>query len=341
MPPKPAAKGSQKAKINLGLEFHADVDLKKLLDSLARVKIAMDPIAPFVKKAKAELQGIKDGEILETPAFPLFVTEPMGFEVVRTLFTHLAVYPWLRQISLFHCRIGDDGAMVIADFLKRYRPHAERNPFGIEVLELPENDIGPRGAGYLGRVLTQNETVKTLNLDFNPLGDEGAANLGDGLKWNSTLEKLSMKYCSLGPIGGECVGKFIIRSSSVRELYLRGNQIGPHGVVQISRSLAKNAYLTKIDLADTGFGVDLEAIESLRDGLESNDSLESVDLNLNSMVPTGVQLLLEVLKTKPRLVQFEVFERIGEAVFRDVLDTVTNNAKLMKKKKKAGGKKKG
>jgi Ran GTPase-activating protein (RanGAP) involved in mRNA processing and transport len=229
---------------------------------------------------------------------------------------------------------------VVADFLKVYKPPNDRNPFGVEILELPDNDITEKGALYLGRVLTHNETVKTLNLDFNPIGDEGAAALGDGLKWNSTLERLSLKYCNIGPIGGECVGKLIVRSSSVRELFLRGNQIGPHGVIHVSRALSKNAYLVKLDLADTGFGIDLEAIETLRDGIESNDSLETVDLSMNSMVPTGVQLLLEMLKAKPKLTQFDISERMSEAVFKDVLDTIANNVKLMKKKKKKGGAKK-
>lgn len=341
MPPKPQGKASAKAKgVSSIADLHIDVDLKKLSDNLSRAKAPMEPIAPFIKTVKTELQKYKDGEEVDIPQFPLFIIEPVRFETSKALFAVLEPYPWLRQISLFHCRIGDDGAMVVAEFLKRYKPHPERNPFGIEVLELPENDIGARGAGYLGRVLTQNESVKVLNLDFNPLGDEGAVNLGDGLKWNSTLEKLTMKYCDIREAGGEAVGKFIVRSSSVKDLSLRGNQLGPHGITHIAHALAKNAYLVRLDIADTGFGIDIEAIEALRDGMESNDSLEGVDMNYNSLVPAGAQLLLEMLKAKPKLVQFDVYERISEAVFKDVLDTVQANVKALKKRKKGGASKK-
>lgn len=343
MPPKAAGKDGKdkKPKVNMAMELHVDLDLKRVYDSSQRVKANMDPCSAFLKKIRTEMQLIKDGEQTELPTIPLFLTEPMpDYTTTKALFGILEPYPWLRHVQLYHCKIGDDGAMVIADFLKVYKPSPDKNPFGVEVLELPECDIGPAGAQYLGRALTQNETVKVLNLDFNRLGDEGAANLGDGLKWNSTLEKLSMKYNELGPIGGECVAKFIVRSSSVRDLSLRGNQLGPQGVTHIAKALAKNAYLTKIDLADTGFGIDLEAIEALRDGLESNDSLESVDINLNSLVPAGLQLLIEMLKTKPKLCEFQIYERISEALFKDALDTVQNNIKLMKKKKKKGGSKK-
>jgi hypothetical protein len=341
MPPKAKNdKDKGKAKANMAMEFHADLDLKRLYDASTKTKANMEPVGPFLKKVKNEIQLIKDGEQLETPTFPLFLTEPLEYPATKALFSMLESYPWLRQIQLYHCKVGDDGAMVIAEFLKVYKPPGDRNPFGIEMLELPECDIGPAGAQHLGRALTQNESVRVLNLDFNRLGDEGAANLGDGLKWNSTLEKLSMKYCDVGPIGGECVAKFIVRSSSVNDLSLRGNQLGPAGVTQIARALGKNAYLVRLDLADTGFGIDLEAIEALRDGLESNDSLEAVDVNLNSMVPAGLQLLIEMLKAKPKLCEFSIYERISEVVFKDALDTVQNNIKVMKKKKKKGSSKK-
>jgi hypothetical protein len=339
MPPKAAKDGKdKKPKVNMAMEMHVDLDLKRLYDSSQRVKANMDPANAFLKKIKNELQLIKDGEQMELPSIPLFLTEPMPeYATSKALFGILEAYPWLRQIQLYHCKIGDDGAMVIADFLKVYKPSADRNPFGIEILELPECEIGPAGAQCLGKALTQNETVKILNLDFNRLGDEGAANLGDGLKWNSTLEKVTMKYNEIGPIGGECIAKFIIRSSSVKELSLKGNPLGPQGVTHIAKALAKNAYLTKLDLADTGFGIDLEAIEALRDGLDSNDSLEGVDINLNSLVPAGLQLLIDMLKTKPKLCEFQIYERISETIFKDAMDTIQNNIKLMKKKKKKGG----
>jgi hypothetical protein len=339
MPPKGKGDGKvAKPKTNLANDFHVDQDLKRLLDATSKLKCPLEPVQPFLKKCKAELQLVKDLEQFDLPNFPLMVYEPMQYDTCRGFFSALQGYPWLRQLSLLHCGIGDDGVMVIGEFLKQYVPHPEKNPFGIEVLELPENNIGPRGAGYLGKILTQNESLKVLNLDFNDLGDAGATLLGEGAKWNSTLEKLSLQYCAIGEAGAVDVAKYIVRSSSIKDLSLRGNPLKPKGVTAIARSLAKNAYLVKLDLADTSFGIDLETIEALRDGIEGNDSLEHVDLNMNSLVPAGVQLLLEMLKTKPKLQQFLVYERISDVVFRDVLDALAANVKAMKKKKKKGGK---
>jgi hypothetical protein len=346
MPPKkPPTEGQllkekhAKAKVNLALERRADIDLKLFYENCSKIVAklgpnSLDTVSAFVKRARAEFVAIRDNEQLDPPNFPLYVIEPMPYESLRAFFGALETYPWLRVISLHNAQIGDDGAMVIAEFIQGYQPTPDRNPWAIETLELPMCRITAKGASYLGNILAQNETVKSLVLDFNPLGDLGAAALGDGIKWNASLQKVSMQYCDIGPQGGEAVSKFFVRSSSVAELSLRGNPLGPSGVTAIGRSLAKNAYLTKLDLADTCFGIDIEAVEALRDGIEGNETLEHIDIDMNSIVPAGVQLLLETLKMKPKIVNFVVYERIGEAVYRDILDTVAANQKLAKKKSK-------
>jgi Ran GTPase-activating protein (RanGAP) involved in mRNA processing and transport len=348
MPPKKGDEGAalkakhMAIKTNAALEKSADVDLKLLLDNCNKVVARLGPeslqvFSAFIKRARAELVAIRENEMLDPPAGPLFVCQPIDYPSLRAFLGALEPYPWLRVISLHNAKIGDDGAQVLAEFLGGYAATPDRNPFGIEVLELPMNGITPRGAAQLGAVLAQNETVRRLQLDFNPLGDAGVAALGDGLKWNASLQFLSLQYCDIGPTGGEAVAKFFIRSSSVDTLSLRGNPLGPAGVAAIGRSLAKNAYLKNVDLADTCFGIDIEAVEALRDGVEGNETLESVNLDYNSVVPAGVQLLLETLKMKPKLVEFVVHERVGEAVYRDLLDTVAANQKAAKKRGKRSG----
>eukprot|EP00760_Papus_ankaliazontas_P035219 PhM_4_TR7681/c0_g1_i1/m.74219 len=339
MPPKDGKGG--KPKVSLALETHADIDLKRIVDTYPKIaaKYNLDVITSVYSRVKAELNAVREGTQLDVPKFPIIVTEPMTYDGVRALLAVLESYPWLRQLSLWRCHVGDDGAMLVAEFLKyKFKVIPEKNPWGVEIIELPENSIGPRGAGFIGRMLTPNETVKVLNLDFNPIGDEGAQYLGDGLKWNSTLETLSLQYCGIGPIGGEALGTFVVRSSSVKDLRLRGNPLGPHGVTQIAHALAKNAYLTRLDLADTSFGIDLEAVEALRDGIESNDTLESLDLNLNSIVPAGVSMLVEIIPKKPKLTRMELYERIGQAVFNEAMTAITNNIKAQRKKGKKGKK---
>lgn len=254
---------------------------------------------------------------------------------------------------------GDDGAMLMMEFLKHdslepadlgkwetdySEPLCPTNGGGsyavnLKNLEIIWCGITAEGCRLLGRALTQNETLKYLNLSHNPdIGDDGVEALGEGLKWNSSLEILKLEYCGIGWKGGEHVGKYIVRASSVKQLYLKGNNIGAKGLQGISGALARNMTLERLDLSDNCFGIHADALEALRDGIEANDSLTAIDLNLNSLVPPGAQMLLEVLKTKPKIKEFTVFERIEDELFTEIFNEVGNHASKGKKGKK--GKKK-
>jgi len=309
-------------------------DLKRFVDTYTKLcdKMGLQPCQSVIRKFKGEIQASLDGERPELPNFPIIVPEPLDYPSVRALMESLHEYKYLHQLSFWKAKVGDDGLMVIAEFLA--------TDTRLKTLELLNNSIGVRGCTHLGKVLTQNDTLVNLILDHNDIGDEGVAVLGDGLKWNSTVSYLSLQYCNIGAPGGEAIAKYIIRSSSVKELYLKGNCIGPQGVIAIAQSIAKNMVLTKLDLSDNTFGIDIEALETLRDGIESNESLTWIDLHLNSMVPAGATMLLEVLKTKPNILEFRIYERSSEQLFKEVIDTLNLNVKAAKKKGGKKGKKK-
>ncbi|EPY29560.1 hypothetical protein STCU_04461, partial [Strigomonas culicis] len=128
-----------------------------------------------------------------------------------------------------------------------------QNPFGIEHLDLSSCCISAKGCIYLGKILGENSSLKTLKLDFNKIGDSGMAHLNNGLKWNSTLQELSMQYCGITAEGASYLS-YVIKSTNVKELSLRGNPLGDEGAVLVGRALMVGTSIESIDLADTGFG---------------------------------------------------------------------------------------
>lgn len=329
MPPKPKPKPKAGA---TPTDEDPARDLKKFLDLYTKLcdKGSVTPCQSVVRKVKGEFQAYNDGEREGLPNFPVIIADPIDFPGMRALMEALHEYKFLHQLSFWKAMVGDDGLMVISEFLQK--------DTRLKTLEILNGQIGVRGCGYLGKVLTQNDKLVNLILDYNDIGDEGIELLGDGLKWNSTVAYLSLQYCSIGALGGESIAKYVLRSSSVKELYLKGNCIGSVGVMAISQSIAKNMVLNKLDISDNAFGIDIEALEALRDGIESNESLTYIDLGLNSMVPAGSAMLLEILKSKPNILDFRLYERANEDVFKDMLDTINANVKGAKKK---GGKKGG
>eukprot|EP01002_Notosolenus_urceolatus_P003889 NODE_2028_length_1221_cov_38.075085_g1684_i0.p1 GENE.NODE_2028_length_1221_cov_38.075085_g1684_i0~~NODE_2028_length_1221_cov_38.075085_g1684_i0.p1 ORF type:complete len:340 (+),score=103.02 NODE_2028_length_1221_cov_38.075085_g1684_i0:115-1134(+) len=310
-------------------------DLKKFIEVYTKscTSSGVEASNAVLRRFREEIRSWQEGDVKELlPIFPVIVQEVLSFEGLRSLLEGLNVYKWLHQISFWRAGLGNDGTILLSEFLRTDRK--------LKTLELIGCDIGPQGGSYLGRALAVNGTLLHLIMEHNrTFGDEGLLLMGDGLKWNSTLQVLNLAYCNIGDPGGEAVAKFVIRSSGVQTLVLRGNNIGPAGLTEIAHSLAKNLSLTSLDLADNQFGIDLQAVESLRDALEANDKLTSLDLHLNSLIPRATESLLEVVKLKQNLLDLKLYERCQEEVFTDLLGTLDVNKKADAKAKKKGGKK--
>ena len=90
----------------------------------------------------------------------------------------------LTKLDLGGCFIGDDGAEIVAGFLK----HDET----VYSLYLWDCSIGPRGAKAIAESLKPNVTLKGLGLDYNQIRDEGAEALIDALSYNVCMKWLSV-----------------------------------------------------------------------------------------------------------------------------------------------------
>lgn len=316
----------------LAQELHVDTDLRRLADALSQMG---DIAAPLVKRLKVELSRVKEGEQEGVPLIPLFIPAVIPYAQVRYMTSQaLPPYPYIRKIQLHHSAIGDDGVLLLAEFIKGYKPLPDRNPFGVQVLELPGCQITARGATYLAKLLAENSTIESLSLDFNPLGDSGARNLCDALRWNSSLHTLSLQYCQIEGLGGAALASCAIKGSNVATLLLKGNCLGASGVCALGTALCTGNQIQELDLADTGFGASADAIETLCEGLETNQSLTSLNLDLNTLLSSGPQSIVTALRKSDRIVSLVLSERTNPEVYGEILDILAANRKLAKSKKK-------
>lgn len=318
--------------IPLAQELHVDVDLRRLHEACNQVG---DEIIPFMKRVKAELTRVKDGDQDGVPMVNFFVSDRISYHDARMLFTViLPPYPFLRVIQLHHCGLDDDSMLFLVEFVNSYRPTPDRNPFGIQVLEIPGSKITARGAGYLGKLVSENNSIERLVLDFTPLGDDGAVALCDGFRWNSTLRYFSMQHCGVTAIGAAAVASRVIKGSNVRQLSLRGNRLEGAGVIEIGRALTVGTAIEELDIADTGFGYYTEAVEVLCEGITNNTSLSVVNLDLNTLIPLGPPSLLAAIKSNRRIVSMPVSERMDGQLYNEILDVLAQNKKEADKERK-------
>ncbi|CAD2219246.1 hypothetical protein AGDE_12058 [Angomonas deanei] len=321
--------------VSLALELRVDVELKGLAEACGGLGPYIDP---FVKRLKVENSRVKEGEQTGIPQIPLLVTDRLSIVDVKALFTAVSGYSFLRAIMLHSCDIKDEGVLVVSEFIRKYKPTPDKNPFGVETLELPSCGITARGCVHLEKLFAENATIKTLNLDFNKIGKEGAQCLSNGLRWNSTLSQLSLEYCGIDSDGGPVVAS-IIKSSNVRTLSLMGNTLGDKGIVAVGRAMAVSSQLESINLADNCFGEKSEGVEGLCEGIEKCRTLTAINIDFNTLHPSSAQALLAVVQNCVQLTSVVVDERLEADVYRQMMDIVSSRNKSAKKKKAAPSKK--
>jgi|Dee2metaT_26_FD_contig_31_3059445_length_1361_multi_8_in_0_out_0_1 hypothetical protein len=269
----------------------------------------------------------------------------------------------VKSMRIWWSRIGDDGAAAIAELLRLGGAEV-----AISFLELWDNEIGPSGCLALGKSLAigWNRSLLNLKLDYNTrIGSDGVAALCRGLRTNLTLRQLHLPYCKIDERGAAALADMLSADkrnpndgspAGLTFLNLQGNRLGDQGLQNLSRGLALNKALVKLNLADNMIGTnpdDLAAVKEFADALMvTGPVLEDVSLNYNHLaVPAVTDILTECLKPKdrsdpegikrgqnPRIKKFEVDTDLPGEVY-DLLN-FTISGKGGKKGKKAGKKKK-
>ena len=88
----------------------------------------------------------------------------------------------LTELNLDDCEIGDDGAEIVADFLKHDEIVIEVRLFGC--------NIGLREVKFIAEALKQNQSVKIIHFQYNRIDDEGAKALIEALNCNLSITSL-------------------------------------------------------------------------------------------------------------------------------------------------------
>ncbi|KAG5179413.1 hypothetical protein JKP88DRAFT_280323 [Tribonema minus] len=146
----------------------------------------------------------------------------------------LATNGMLTALDIAHCGVGDVGCVALAEGML-----AARAPrCALRQLNLRHNTIGATGAEALATFLeyqgcshaasggdgVQPGALLGLNLGTNPIGDEGAAALAAALRVNGALLSLTLYGCGIGAAGALALAAALADNSALAELKLRGNK---------------------------------------------------------------------------------------------------------------------
>jgi len=111
-------------------------------------------------------------------------------------------------------------------------------------------------------------------------------------------------------------------------------------VLTLLRTLRGCASLFRIDLADTGFGMNPEVHAALEDCFENNIVCSEYALAGNDIGDSCAYRWLNMVRKLPHLIYVDVTNRLDPLLFKQLGDATASNKKdWLKAQKKKGGKK--
>ncbi|XP_042612119.1 ribonuclease inhibitor-like [Cyprinus carpio] len=196
----------------------------------------------------------------------------------------------LKTLRLCKCRITE----------KQFYDILKDPCFKLERLRLRNCDIKADDCSALTSALKSNPShLRELDLSGNKLGDSGVENLGVLLSSSQCrLEKLQLNNNSITAEGfAALTSVFISNPSKLIELDLSGNKVGNTGIQKICDLLKKpQCSLKKLKLSDCS--ITEEGYKTLTSSLKSNSNLIELDLTGNDPGKSGVQGLIDLLRSE-------------------------------------------
>ena len=257
----------------------------------------------------------------------------------QALTAALLPYSYLQRLCFWSVGVADAGCVALGKYLIANR--------SVHTLELTDCGVGTAGCKILGEALERNATLLTLRLDHNrSIGSPGAAVLGDCLCRNRALQTVSLTFCGLeGDVGAQAVISGFFQAPMLNVLELKGNRFGVDGILTILRTLRSCAApLFRIDLADTGFGMQPEVHAAIEDCFLNNKTCCEYALAGNEIGDSTAYRWLNMIKSeecKTHLIYVDVTNRIDPLLFKQIGDETAKNKKdwlKAQKKKGKGGK---
>ncbi|KAM7165023.1 NACHT, LRR and PYD domains-containing protein 3-like [Macrochelys suwanniensis] len=202
----------------------------------------------------------------------------------------LSTKPTLMELDIGENNLGDSGVQLLCEGLKH--PYSK-----LQKLRLMNCGLTAGSCGNLSSVLRAKPTLTELDLALNNLGEAGGMKLlCEGLKHpDCKLQKLRLMGCQLTAACCEDLSSVLSINQTLTELELRGNLLRDSGVQLLCEGLKHaNCKLQKLGLKN--FLLTDACCEDLAAVLSISDSLTELELGIDYLRDSGVQLLCEGLR---------------------------------------------
>ena len=146
------------------------------------------------------------------------------------------------QVYLSQCKIGDDGAIALANALF--------NNINISQINLDENKIGEIGAKAISEKLLSKASLKKLILSHNVINSKGASYIGKNLAEALGIQYLFINSNEIEDEGCEYLSKGIEKNDTLMQLNINNNGITNIGIKYIAKALIGKEKFMNLSISD-------------------------------------------------------------------------------------------
>lgn len=216
--------------------------------------------------------------------------QQLGVEGTQLVTAALRQNTQIKHILMGTNAFGNPGAQAVADLVSVNNT--------IETVYLGCNYIEQAGAQALCEALSSNQSVKSMWLKRNPIGSHSMPNIVQLLQQNPNLRTLDLVN-TCADEGFFTLLEYLKKNTTVERLYLSGNYLTAEMMIPVSDMLAANKHLKSLFLSVNNIGD--KGVAHLIHGLKQNTTLEQLSLSSCGIEAEGMQLLHELLSTRPYL----------------------------------------
>lgn len=166
----------------------------------------------------------------------------------------------------------------------------------LEILNLNDNTIGPKGSQSIAKALLGLHNLKELNFGDCLLKTKGALLLADSLKaGNKNLEILVLGFNEIGSKGGLELVKAMANKTKLKNLLLDGNQFGNKGRDAVKSKMKEVGKLSCLGSLseDESEGSEEEEDKSEESEAESGEEEEKSGVEIKEVKEVTVDEFLE------------------------------------------------
>ena len=228
----------------------------------------------------------------------------------------------LFTINLRRCYFGDLGTHCLSKYL-----HKDYNLGYVNKIAIDLSDNGFRKESALHNIARMLYFIEHLYLSYNPIGDTGASLISETVRETTSFKTLIIYDCNITSRGVEDLSRALAQNGSLEKLDIGENILGDDGISHVAEALKQNKQLKELWIGECGMTD--KGAASLASALTVNNSLKLLHIGgeKGRLTEDGVLVIAQSLANKSLFVKLAIPETFASTTADHLVSLKVNKTR--------------